>query len=100
MPAVSMSKTAKGANDASNTLLVLRWPLRGSTRLLQESTGRQGRDDDALQGKPGTAAARHGSGRQREQDHAFVFSRRRCAGDGVRRLRARQAEIRGLLAVG
>src|SRR5215813_13214727 len=49
--------------DHADTVSVLRRPLRGGDRVLQEGAGRRGQDDDALQGKPGAAAARHGSAR-------------------------------------
>ena len=42
----------RGRDHASDTLSVLRWPLRGGDRVLQEGARRRGRDDDALQGNP------------------------------------------------
>src|SRR5215207_9972357 len=47
---------------AYRTLFVFQWTMRRGDRVLQESFGRRANNVDALQRKPGTAAARHGSG--------------------------------------
>src|SRR6478672_11647390 len=86
-------------DHAGDTVSVLQRPLRGSGRVLQEGARRRGRDDDAVQGEPGQAAARHGPGWQRRQDHARVPAHQRRGGDGVRRLRTGEVELRRLLAL-
>ena len=73
----SSQQLSKGKDHASDTVSVLRRPLRGGDRVLQEGARRRGRDDDALQGKPGAAAARHGAARQRQQGHARVPAHQR-----------------------
>src|SRR5262245_55560331 len=59
----------KGESHARPSLPDLQRPLRGSHRVLQEGDRRQGRDDDALQGRSHRPQMR---ARHREQHHALV----------------------------